>query len=252
MLTNFLFLTIICVREGVNNMKKTALIFLLFSALILSSCAFYWDSEFGAPPYSARIIFRVDPMDARILLDGRFIGEAVEFSTPETALRLRSRNHEIIIKKKGYVEEAIDLRKFSTRDIDIELTMKEEKRLSAASQKPEVPAEGKKPEYIAKTAPVIEPEVESGPEKPIVARMVKINFEILPAEAAIYVNGKFWGIAPEGGKIQNQFLKAGTTTIEVVKPGFKSVKKVIELKDQKQLTVTITLEKKEQDETVVL
>lgn len=233
-------------------MKKTAWIFLLFSVFVFSSCAFYWDDEFEVTSRSSRIIFRVEPDNSKILLDGRFIGEAYEFSTPETALRLRSRDHEIIIKNKGYEEESIDLKKFMTRNITIEVHMKEDKRLSGIRPEEETKAEEKKPEYIAKTAPVKEPEAVTEPEKPIVARMIEINFEILPAEAAIYLNGKFWGISPEDGKIQNQYLKAGTHTIEVVKPGYKSIRKVVELKGQKQLTVTITLEKKALDEAVIL
>lgn len=233
-------------------MKTTSLVILLFSISVFSSCAFYWNDELGVPPYSTRIVFRIEPVDAQILLDGRFIGEAFEFSTPQTALRLRSRNHEIIIKKKGFIEEVVDLQKFMDRDITIEIKMKEDKQLSGISKKEEIQAEEKKPEYIAKTAPIKEPDASPEPEQPIPAKMIEVNFEILPAEAAIYLNGKFWGIAPEGGKIQNQYLKVGTYTIEVVKPEYKSVKKVIELKDQQQLTVTITLEKKAQDEAVIL
>lgn len=233
-------------------MKTKAWVFLFVSVLLFPTCAFYWDIEPGVPPHSNRIVFRIEPIDTQILLDGRFIGEAFEFSTPQTALRLRSRDHEIILKKEGFIEEVIDLRKFMTRNITIKLTLKPEKGSSGTAQKEETVDREKKPEYIAKTLPVKEPDTGPEPEKSIVAKMVQIDFEILPAEAAIYLNGKFWGIAPEGGKIQNQYLKAGTYAIEVIKPEYKGVKKVLELKDQKQLTVTITLEKEAQDEGVIL
>jgi hypothetical protein len=71
---------------------------------------------------------------------------------------------------------------------------------------------------------------------------VNVTLQIEPKEAAIYLNGKFWGISPESGTIGNLRLEPGKYTLEVVKPGYQSIKKELEVKDQ-ALKLIIKLEK---------
>ncbi|MCK4836571.1 MAG: PEGA domain-containing protein [Candidatus Aminicenantes bacterium] len=225
-------------------MKKIILSSLLISVLFGSSCSLYWDSMIEPGFRVHHIIFQIEPDDAQILLNGRFIGEAFEFSSPESALKLKSRNHGIIIKKKGYIEEVIDLDQYPTRYITIRLTMNKDKSY-VPEKKEEKPAiEKKKPEYIAKTEPIKKPIQVTPPDEQTPKHMVNIRFEIQPADSAIYINGKFWGIVPESGKIENLHLTTGTYTIHIIKPNHESVKKVITVKDQKQISITVKLEKK--------
>jgi len=70
-----------------------------------------------------------------------------------------------------------------------------------------------------------------------------VTLEVSPAESSIYLDGKFWGIAPEGGVISNFNLQMGEHRIEVMKPGYKTVLKIIKVAGQKELKVTIKLEK---------
>jgi hypothetical protein len=224
-------------------MKKTMILSFLSILILMPACAMYWDGLYETEYRVYRIIFRVQPDDAHILLNGRFIGETFEFSTSYSALELTSKNHEIVIKKKGYKEEMIDLHQYSSRNIVIQLQMKEDNALIPETRKEKPVPKTEKPEYMAKTEPVKEPVTESKSQVESNLSSINITLEIQPVDAAIYLNGKFWGIVPETGKIENLKLKSGTYTLEVIKPGYKSSKRTIEIKGQKLIKITIKLEK---------
>ncbi len=211
--------------------------------VLMPACLMHWDELFETEYRLYRIIFRVQPDDAHILLNGRFIGEAFEFSTTHSALKLTSKNHEIVIKKKSYKEVMIDLHQYSSRNIVIQLQMKADNALIPETRKKKPVPKVEKPEYMAKTEPVKDPVTESKSQVESNLFASNITLEIQPAEAAIYLNGKFWGIVPETGKIENLRLKSGTYTLEVIKPGYQSSKRTIEIKSQKLIKITIKLEK---------
>jgi len=232
-------------------MKNVGYAFLLVSLIVaFSACTFhfpydYWDwddSEY-------RVILKVEPDDAQVLLNGKWIGEAYEFSTNNSALRLSSRNNELVIKKDGYVEEAIDLYEYNTRKIVIRLKLLKDKDYTGPpkSRRPAkkvTPEEAeRKPEYKAKTEPAKELPPEPEEETREEVKAIDVILEIQPEEASIYLNGKFWGIAPPGGKIENLRLEPGKYTLEVAKPGYQDYKKEIEVEEQK-LKIFIKLEKK--------
>ncbi len=116
--------------------KKLIFLWILLLILLSSACTVHvpygWDMDY----HEYRVILRVVPDDADVLLDGKFIGEAYEFSEPDSALRFRSRNHELVIKKKGYVEEVIDLYDYSTRDITIRLKLLRDRKYYSSIKKP--------------------------------------------------------------------------------------------------------------------
>ena len=232
-------------------MKNLGYAFLLVSLIItFSACTFHFPYDYWDWDYSEyRVILKVEPDDARVLLNGKWIGEAYEFSTNNSALRLSSRNNELVIKKEGYVEEAIDLYEYNTRKIIIRLKLLKDKDYTAPP-KPTKPARKvtpeeaeRKPEYKAKTeAPKELPPEPTDLTKESV-KAIDVILEIQPEEASIYLNGKFWGIAPPGGKIENLRLEPGKYTLAVAKPGYQDYKKEIEVKEQK-LKIFIKLEKK--------
>ena len=124
-------------------MKKiAALIALTAVAVLFSACGWYWDGfmEFNPPPL--RVMFQIEPDDAHILLNGRFIGEAYEFSTKETALELQSKRNELLIKREGYVEEIVDLLHYSSSQITVRMQMKKALPGPARPPAPPAPARG--------------------------------------------------------------------------------------------------------------
>jgi len=227
-------------------MKKIFYPALLGAILLLPACSFHfpadWDSEYSYGDYS--IVLKVNPDDAHVLLNGKFIGEAYEFSTRASALKIRSARNELVIKKEGYLEEEIDLEKYSMRRLTITLELKPDRVMKRET----VPADSgitpPPPPKEDKGKVVKEREVPRGEVKSVVAgEFGRVVLEVSPVEASIYVDGKFWGIVPEGGVINNFNLPKGKHRIEVVKPGYKTVQKNITVAG-KELKVMIKLEKK--------
>jgi len=215
--------------------------------LLLPACSFHfpfeWDNEYSYGDYS--IVLKVNPDDAHVLLNGKFIGEAYEFSTRASALKLNSARNELVIKKEGFLEEEINLNKYNMRRITVTLELKPDvvpkrETVVKGDALPPPPPPGEEKEYkVVKEMEVPKGEVKS----PAPGEFSPVMLEVGPPEASIYVDGKFWGIAPEDGIINNFNLEKGKHSIEVVKPGYKTVLKVLNVTGQKDLKVVIKLEK---------
>ncbi len=228
-------------------MRRTARYYLSVLAVSLiilgfSACTFHIPYEVEDGYYTYHIRLEITPDDADVLLNGRFIGAAYEFSTPATAIRLASRRNELIIKKDGYVEEAINLYEYGTRQITIRRVLKQDDE----SVQEDMPEE--KPEYTPIPRTVKEKEVPPMPVEPVEerageARVINITLDIEPPESAIYLDGKFWGISPRMGKIENLRLRPGRYLLEVVKPGYRPYKKELRIGESEDVNLTIKLNK---------
>ena len=190
-----------------------------------------------------RVVMHVVPDDADVLLNGRFIGAAYEFATPGTALRLASRLNELVLKKKGYREKAFDLRDFSSRNITLkaELESAALPAAAAAQPAPTAPAEDN-PAYEAKSEPLppLPAEKPAAPEKGFVT---EVALTVTPDEASVYIDGKFWGLAPADGKPADLRLPPGKYSFSVFKPGFKPYSREIVIPRQAAFSLAIALQK---------
>lgn len=228
-------------------MKKVFYPALFALILLLSACSihfpFEWDSEYSYGDYS--IVLKVNPDDAHVLLNGKFIGEAYEFSTQASALKLHSSRNELVIKKEGFLEEEIDLDKYNMRRITVTLELRPDRVMKRETvEKGEVMPPPPPPKEEREYKVVKEKEIPKGEVKSeVTGGFAPVVLEVSPPESSIYVDGKFWGIAPEDGVINNFNLVKGKHNIEVVKPGYKTVLKIIDVAGQKELKVTIKLEK---------
>ncbi|MDQ1350071.1 MAG: hypothetical protein QG657_372, partial [Acidobacteriota bacterium] len=94
-------------------MKKIVYAWLVVLILTMVGCTFHFPYDDWDVNYSDyRVVLVVNPDDADVLLDGKFIGAAYEFVST-APLRLHSRNHELVIKKEGYTEEVVNLSSYS-------------------------------------------------------------------------------------------------------------------------------------------
>jgi hypothetical protein len=226
--------------------KAAALTAVVISVFMFPACTLHIPYDWDWEAASVRVILKVDPDDAMVLVNGKWIGEAYEFATPQSAIRLASKHNEIVIKKEGYIEEAIDLFQYASNNITIRLKLLPDKDyVGPPGKAPTAPKPPKPDKPKAKTAPEreIPLDILEKSEQERTVEPVEIYLEILPAEASIYLDGKFWGISPKSGKIENLRLKPGKYTLEIVKPGFEPYKKELDVKEQK-LKLSIRLEKK--------
>jgi|GEM_PF-584232 len=231
---------------------KIILTGLVVSLFAFSACSLTIPPDWDWEPDEndeINIVILADPDDAQVLLNGKWIGDAYEFAAPKTALRLTSRNNELVIKRQGYVEEPIDLYNYSRSNVTIRLKLKKDRdyketsiptsRKPSRPQPPPPPKKEKTPqsEYEAKTEPQpsTPPEtVEKTEAEEQAAQLVDITLEISPAEASIYIEGVFFGISPAEGKIENLRLKKGKYTLDVFKPGYKPFTLELTVKDTPQ------------------
>ncbi len=239
-------------------MKNVFYVILLIPLILVSftACTLHvpYDWEWDSREYE--IVLKVDPDDSQVLLNGKLIGYAYEFATWESALRLASRNNQLVIKREGFREEPINLYDFSSHRITIRLKMVED-RDYAGSVKPRAPrpvelTESVEPRDTGTREPGYQPKREQPKQEPpetttfeepaASAKSVNITLEIAPEESSIYLNGRFWGISPKSGIIENLRLKPGEYSLEVVKPGFRTYEKKLVVADQ-NLKLIIKLEK---------
>ena len=231
-------------------MKKVRLLLtVLFFVGLGAACTINFPYEAFDDHDGVEVMMQVTPDDADVLLNGRLIGNAYEFSTLDSALRLASRRNELVFKKKGFAEEAIDLRSYSSRNITLKIELQSEQPRASGGviPKPPTAAAGTVPKddpaYEAKSEPLPQPPAEK-PAAEAGHALTSVLLSATPAETSIYIDGKFWGLAPEAGKIENLRFKPGKYVFEAFKPGFAVYKKEIIVPKAEKFTLAIDLQKK--------
>ncbi|MFH2108388.1 MAG: PEGA domain-containing protein [Chrysiogenia bacterium] len=223
-------------------MKNISLISaVLFFILVSAACSINVPWDIMDDYDGVRVVMRVNPDDADVLLNGRFIGAAYEFSSAGLALRLASRQNELVFKKKGFREEAVDLRSYSSRHITLKIILESEDILDSAEPAiAEAAAAEEQQAYEAKSEPIRALPA----EKPVAAEersLTRITLTVTPEEAALYIDGKFWGLAPAEGKTASLRLPPGKYVFSAFKPGFSIYKKEITVPRQDEFTLAIAL-----------
>ena len=107
-------------------MKNISLISaVLFFILVFAACSINvpWDimDEYDG----VRVVLLINPRRRRAAQRQADRGR-LQFSSYGTALRLASRQNELVFKKEGFREEAVDLRTYSSRQITLKVVLQSE------------------------------------------------------------------------------------------------------------------------------
>ena len=225
-------------------MKNTSLLLVaLFFIGACAACTLNVPWEVMDDYDGVRVVMHVVPDDADVLLNGRFIGAAYEFASQGTALRLASRLNELVLKKKGFREKVIDLREYSTRNIVVKAELESVAPPVAvpAEPAPEAAPEDN-PAYEAKSEPL--PPLPAEKPSPIEKGYVtEITLTVTPEETAVYIDGKFWGLAPATGRTADLRLPPGKYSFSAFKPGFKAYSREVVVPKQPTFSLAIALQK---------
>ena len=104
------------------------------------------------------------------------------------------------------------------------------------------PAPEEQPAYEAKSEPLpAQPE-----EKPVAAEerfLTQVALTVTPEETAVYIDGKFWGLAPADGKTASLRLPPGKYVFTAYKPGFKNFSREVIIPKQEKFALAIALQK---------
>jgi PEGA domain len=224
-------------------MKKISLMAtVLFFICVFGACSFNVPWDVMDDYNGVRVVMHVTPDDADVLLNGRLIGAAYEFSSSGLALHLASRQNELAFVKKGFREEVIDLRSYHSRNITLRVELELENNFTVAKAAAKVPVPEEQQAYEAKSEPVPAQPV----EKPAAVEerfLTQVTLTVSPEETAVYIDGKFWGLAPAEGKTASLRLPPGQYVFAAYKPGFKSFSREVTIPRQEKFALAIALQK---------
>lgn len=227
-----------------SHTKRLLLMMILVSAF--AACSIHVPGGLLDDYDGVRVVMRVTPDDADVLLNGRFIGAAYEFASSAVALRLASRENELVFRKQGFREQVVDLGDYSSRRITVKVELKPAAPGSPADPvSPAEPSEtrGTDPAYEAKSEP-LPPLPEQKPAAPEAERfLTEVALTVTPEETAVYIDGRFWGLAPATGKVMFLRLPPGNYAFTAFKPGFAPLSREVVVPKQEKFELEIALKK---------
>lgn len=184
------------------------------------------------------VVLDVSPDDADVLLNGRFIGAAYEYAAPASPLRLASRANELAFRKKGFREQAVDLSGYPSRRITVKIELQPD--VTAANDEPDAAVEDRA--YEARSEP-LPPMPQKEPAQAPGRFLTEVELALAPEEAALYIDGRFWGLAPAPGKTLFLRLPPGSYEFAAFKPGYSPFAGKIEVPRQEKFNLEIALSK---------
>jgi hypothetical protein len=180
----------------------------------------------------------VDPSEARVYVDGYYSGTVDDFDGLFQRLSISSGRHEIALKLEGYKTHRMKV--YVAPDSTLKLHHELEK------------GQGESFEDLSKDAPESEArrgeeqeqrwaESEARAEKDEATAMGgRLELSIRPEDASVYVDGAFRGSAREASTLR---LAPGRHRIEVVRPGYKTLEKEIDVAPGQSTNVKVELDR---------
>jgi hypothetical protein len=148
------------------------------------------------------------------------------------------------LKIKGFREKVIDLRAYSSRNISLKAELESEDAPAAAASPaapPPVPAAEDDQAYEAKSEPLppLPADKPATPER----YLTQVTLTVAPEETAVYIDGKFWGLAPAQGETADLRLPPGKYSFSAFKPGFTAYSREVVIPRQEKFALAIILQK---------
>ena len=186
----------------------------------------------------------VEPTDARVYVDGYYAGEVDDFDGMFQHLNVAPGRHEITLKKEGYRTHRIKIFTADGGTVKIRFSMEKgsgpdtmedlagdrglgEERSHDARGDDRYPGSADQGDRSMsrerEDAPVDEPRREPEPPMGLVndgnAAPGLLSLNVTPADASVYVDGRFVGSARQTGELE---LRPGRHRVEVVRPGYRT------------------------------
>lgn len=182
----------------------------------------------GAPPGSVRLI--VEPLDARVFVDGRYAGVVDDFDGLFQRLDLAPGSHEIRLEREGY------------RTHRFEVYVQEGTTLKLRHEM--VEGEGASEERVgAAAAPGASDRTAPGPagaaERPQAPAPAIVRLDVRPDDATVYLDGAFAGSARE---LREMRLPPGRHRLELVRPGHRTLERELDLAPGDERRLELSLE----------
>lgn len=193
----------------------------------------YSDDDMG----SVRVL--VEPEETKVYLDGYYAGVADDFDGVFQRLHVAPGRHEITLKLQGYQthrvkvyvprDDTLKIRHHMLRGAETEIT--EENMVRPGDEERAQPTE----RYSQRRDRDDDEDAENDEED---TGTVSLNVE--PRDASVYVDGAFQGAGREARRLE---LAAGHHRIEIVRPGYRTAERDVEVKSGRSEDLEIHLEK---------
>jgi hypothetical protein len=194
----------------------------------------------------------VKPKDTAVYLDGDYVGTTRHFDGYPGHLWVSAGMHEITFHLPGF--KTISRRYRVLPGILLKVRFRMEPGDTTPPPEPKVEA----PAAIPQPAPAVPEEAVQDSDVAAAAGAAteapstvgdevaagRIRLSVSPAEATVYLDGRFLGLAKDlGGEAGLFAVKPGTYTVEVMSPGYRARKVEVVVEEDAEQTVEITLEK---------
>ena len=187
---------------------------------------------------SGAIRVLVDPSEARVYVDGYYAGTVDDFDGLFQRLNVSPGRHEIALKLEGYKTHRMKVyvAPESTLKLHYELQKGQGESfedLSKDARESEITRERQQEQRWT--------EDEARAERDeLTAVGGRLELKVRPDDASVYVDGAFRGSAREASSLK---LAPGRHRIEVVRPGFRTADREVEIAPGQPTSLTIELEK---------
>ena len=207
----------------------------------------YYRSYSSSDASALRLL--VEPDDARVYVDGYYAGEVDDFDGMFQRLNVAPGRHEITLKKDGYRTHRFKVFAPESGTLKLRYTMekgsgpdtmedlagerglyeeqhRETRRDERDTYDRDREREDRPENRVREDAPVDEPRHEAEPPAGLVtdgnAAPGLLTLTVSPADASVYVDGRFVGAARQTGELE---LRPGRHRVEVVRPGFRTAER---------------------------
>ncbi len=204
----------------------------------------YWGYPYwgGGPAYqdvgreagSVRVL--VDPSEARVYVDGYYAGVVDDFDGLFQRLHVAPGRHEITLKLEGYQSHRVKVYVSPDATLKLHYTMQK--------------GTGESFEDLAGNAPEARREGDRGDERSLERQDrdqsylatgdAWLKLDVRPEDASVYVDGAFRGNGREASLLP---LPPGRHRIEVVRPGYRTIEREVEVAPGETKDVSIELER---------
>lgn len=192
----------------------------------------------------------VEPREARVYVDGYYAGIVDDFDGIFQRLNVSPGRHDISLRLEGYKSHTFAVYVSPDQTLKLRFDMQEgsgETRDSIGQEEYERESYlDESPDYdrdSARVVPEAGREVDSDRryESPVrEAGRGELVLDVQPGDASVYVDGEFYGKASQ---VKQLDLPPGRHRLEVVRPGYKTVEKEVDI-DGEATSVVVTLERR--------
>jgi PEGA domain-containing protein len=219
--------------------------------------AYYYDDD-HEPYASGAVRLLVDPDKARVLVNGYYAGIVDDFDGIFQHLDLPAGSHEIKLQLEGYQTQRFRVYVAPEQTVKIhfdmvkgsgenpsELTVGDKQgaeaymREASREARDRYEASRRAMERGTGRGVTSPSEVERGDQPPR-APAATLHLTVEPDDASVYVDGTFRGTARQSRSLD---VPPGRHRIEVVRPGYRTVERDVEIEAGKPTDLDVTLEK---------